>query len=87
LTAPDQSVRGIPESPTADGSGSISGANIRIAIDTTFRVGTWFITAQGRSSGRQAIGTFRVESEHRRRQRSDRAILRVLASSSTTNCA
>ncbi len=62
LTAPDQSVRGIPESPTADGSGSISGANIRIAIDTTFRVGTWFITAQGRSSGRRAIGTFRVES-------------------------
>jgi hypothetical protein len=62
LTAPDQSVRGIPESPTADGSGSISGANIRIAIDTTFRVGTWFITAQGRSSGRQAIGTFRVEA-------------------------
>lgn len=62
LTAPDQSVRGIPESPTADGSGSISGANIRITIDNTFRAGTWFITAQGRSSGRQAIGTFRVDA-------------------------
>ncbi len=62
LTAPDQSVRGVPESPTADGSGSISGANIRITIDTTFRTGTWFITAQGRSSGRQAIGMFRVDA-------------------------
>lgn len=62
LTAPDQSVRAIPESPRADGGGSISGANIRIAIDNTFRTGVWFITAQGRSSGRQAIGTFRVDT-------------------------
>lgn len=62
LTAPDQSVRAIPERPDADGNGSINGANIRVTIDNTFRAGAWFITAQGRSSGRQAIGSFRIDA-------------------------
>ncbi|HEU5090601.1 MAG TPA: hypothetical protein VFT99_24275 [Roseiflexaceae bacterium] len=61
LTAPDKTVRPIADQPEADGNGSISDAGIRIMIDNTFRIGTWFITAQGRSSGRQAIGQFQVE--------------------------
>jgi hypothetical protein len=61
LTAPDKTVRPIADQPEADGNGSISGAGVRIIIDNTFRVGDWFITAQGRSSGRQAIGQFRVD--------------------------
>ncbi len=60
LTAPDQSVRGIDANPEADASGSISSANVRVTVDGSFRTGTWFITAQGRSSGRQAIGQFQV---------------------------
>lgn len=61
LTAPDQSVRGIDAAPDADGSGSITGSQIKVTADNTFRVGTWFITAQGRKSGRTAIGQFRID--------------------------
>ncbi|HWQ12487.1 MAG TPA: hypothetical protein VNL77_06800 [Roseiflexaceae bacterium] len=60
LTAPDQSVRGIDATPEADRGGSISGAGVRITADNTFRIGTWFITAQGRKSGRKAIGSFQI---------------------------
>jgi hypothetical protein len=61
LTAPDQSVRAIDAQPDADGGGSITSSQIRITFDNTFRVGIWFITAQGRESGRQAIGQFRID--------------------------
>ncbi|HMO56813.1 MAG TPA: hypothetical protein PKC19_05620, partial [Roseiflexaceae bacterium] len=62
LTAPDGSVRAINTSPEADRrTGSITPANVRITTDVGFRAGTWSITAQGRESGRQAIGTFRID--------------------------
>jgi hypothetical protein len=60
LTAPDRTVRGIDANPEADSSGSISSANVRVTVDNSFQVGTWFITAQGRSSGRQAVGQFQI---------------------------
>ncbi len=62
LTAPDKSVRGIDEIPEADRNGSITDAQIKVTIDSSFRVGVWFITAQGNRSGRQAIGQFRVDA-------------------------
>ncbi len=61
LTAPDQSVRGIDAAPDADRDGSISGSQVRVSVDIGFRPGTWFITAQGRSSQRTAIGQFRID--------------------------
>ncbi|MEN9934414.1 MAG: hypothetical protein RLZZ387_993 [Chloroflexota bacterium] len=60
LTAPDTSVRGIANQPEADSSGFISNARVRVSVDNTFRTGTWFITAQGQTSKRTAIGQFQV---------------------------
>lgn len=62
LTAPDQSVRGIEDQPEADKNGSITGAGVKITADNTFRTGVWFITAQGRQSGRTAVGQFRIDA-------------------------
>lgn len=62
LTAPDSSVRGIDTVPEADGNGSITGAGIRITADNSFRVGVWSLTAQGRQSGRQSVGQFRIDA-------------------------
>ncbi|MDZ4722178.1 MAG: hypothetical protein SH847_27255 [Roseiflexaceae bacterium] len=62
LTAPDQSVRGIDDQPEADKNGSITGQNVKITADNTFRTGVWFLTAQGRVSGRTAVGQFRIDA-------------------------
>jgi hypothetical protein len=61
LTVPGGSVRPIAQQPTADRNGSISGARIQIPTDSGFRDGVWYVTAQGLASGRQAIGSFRIE--------------------------
>jgi hypothetical protein len=60
VTAPDQSIRPLPDVPTADGNGSITGANIRIGTDRgrNFPEGYWYVTAQGLSTGRIGIGVF-----------------------------
>jgi hypothetical protein len=60
LTAPDQAAISLDIQPTADGSGSIAGANIRIATDLSFSDGIWSFNAQGINSQRQAIGYFRI---------------------------
>jgi hypothetical protein len=60
LTAPDQSVRGIDDRPEADTNGFITNARVRVTIDNSFRPGGWFITAQGQTSKRTAIGQFQV---------------------------
>jgi hypothetical protein len=62
LTAPDQSVFGADFQATADGNGSIAGANIGITTDSSFPEGIWSFNAQGVGSGRQAIGYFRITS-------------------------
>jgi hypothetical protein len=63
ITAPDQSIRPISTVPSADGNGSISGANIKVPTERRgrdFPDGFWYVTAQGLSTGRIGIGVFQL---------------------------
>ncbi|NWF81898.1 MAG: hypothetical protein HXY37_17925 [Chloroflexi bacterium] len=60
LTAPDQATFGADSQVTADAQGSIAGANISVTTDQSFADGIWSFNARGVSSGREAIGYFRV---------------------------
>jgi hypothetical protein len=62
VTAPDQSIRPLPNVPAADGNGSITGAGIKIGTDKSrnFPDGFWYVAAQGLSTGRIGIGVFQL---------------------------
>lgn len=60
LTGPDQTVRPINNRPNADANGSITSAEVRFTVDSTFRVGTWSLTAKGNASGRTAVAMFQI---------------------------
>lgn len=60
VTAPNQATFGAGAQATADDRGTIEGQNVTFTADQNAAEGVWSFNARGVSSGREAVGYFRV---------------------------